>query len=57
MVAGIIATVLIELVPGLAKLESGLTEILTMLGLYIIGTGLADFGKEQHPGPVPPLQR
>ena len=45
MLAGIIATLLIQLVPPLQDLEESLGEILTLIGLYIVGTGLADFGK------------
>ncbi len=55
MIAGIIATILIELVPQLAGLQDSLIEILTMLGLYIIGTGLEDIGKAGKP--QPPLPR
>lgn len=43
--AGVLAAVLIELVPALSELEGSLGEILTVIGMYIIGTGLADMGK------------
>jgi hypothetical protein len=47
MYIGIAVTILVDLIPALADLEDSLTEILTLLVAYILGTGLADFGKNR----------
>ena len=44
-VAAVLVTLLVELVPALSQLEESLTEIITIIGIYILSTGLADFGK------------
>lgn len=43
---GVIAVVLVEFVPGLQ--ETDLVAVLSPIIAYIIGQGLADFGKEAH---------
>lgn len=45
MVGGLVATVAVDLIPGLEALEPHLTEIVAVIGAYIVGTGLADLGK------------
>ena len=44
-IGGLIVTVLVVLVPSLEPLESYLTEIVGVIIAYVLGQGLADFGK------------
>jgi hypothetical protein len=46
-VIGVIVAVLIGVVPPLEPLQEHLTEILGVIAAYVLGQGLADFGKEQ----------
>ena len=51
MLIGIIVTLLVEFVPTLAGMEDKLLEILGLIAAYILGQGIADFGK--HSGTEP----
>ena len=45
MVIGVIVSVLVQLVPALEQYQEQLPEIIWLFVAYIIGQGLADFGK------------
>lgn len=46
MVAGVIVSFLVVLVPQLEPMEEHLDKIIATVVSYIVGQGLADFGKE-----------
>jgi uncharacterized protein involved in cysteine biosynthesis len=47
VIIGLIVTLLIELIPALAPMEEHLTAILAVIAAFVLGQGLADFGKEK----------
>lgn len=46
MAIGLIVTVLISVIPALEPMQDNLAEIIGVIVAYILGQGLADFGKE-----------
>ena len=45
-VIGILVTILVTAVPALEQYQDKLPEMIYLLVAYILGQGLADFGKE-----------
>ena len=45
MIIGSVVAVLIEVIPALAEYQGSLEEIIWLAVAYIIGQGLAEFGK------------
>jgi uncharacterized protein involved in cysteine biosynthesis len=44
-IAGLIVALLITLIPALEGMEEQLNQIIAVIVAYILGQGLADFGK------------
>lgn len=45
MVGGLVAVVLVAAVPSLEQYQEQIPELVALIASYIIGQGLADFGK------------
>lgn len=48
MVGGLVATILVTAVPSLEQYQEQLPEFVWLLVSFIIGQGLADFGKHSN---------
>ena len=46
MIGGVLALILVTAVPQLAEYQEQIPELVWLLVSYILGQGLADFGKE-----------